>query len=77
MFASVCVSQLILFSFNNFQLTPKSRSTIEDLDRDLVEVRDILVSPPAKKEIKELQANEIPQHVPADIDQAINDIASL
>ena len=42
-----------------------------------MEVRDILVSAPAKKEVQELKIKESTQHVPVDIDQAINDIASL
>ena len=65
------------FFFLNFQLNTKSRSTVEDLDRDLVQVRDILESGPPKKEVKEPQVKEIKHHDPADIDQAINDLASL
>jgi len=59
------------------KLNTKSRSTVEDLDRDLVQVRDILESGPPKKEVKEPQVKEIKHHDPADIDQAINDLASL
>lgn len=69
---------LLIFVFLfNLQLNTKSRSTVETLDKDLMEVRDILVSAPAKKEVQELKIKESTQHVPVDIDQAINDIASL
>merc|ERR1712189_169268 len=46
------------------KLNTKSRSTVETLDKDLMEVRDILVSAPAKKEVQELKIKESTQHVP-------------
>ncbi len=67
---------LLTQTFNFFpnQLNANTRTKIESLDNSLGEVRQSLTAPPKKKEII---INETVVLPPADINQAIDNIASL